>query len=457
MTRVRIRGIYATALTAVLNDAVTIVAPSRAIDRRFDESFEVTDWDVTVDATDDRQGISVVGTRGGVSTISEYVSECGFDVFSWPDPAPKGAVVTAEVIEELGRGAVVDLGQREGFLPYADTDEYVSTSDELRVQVHEPTPPWSDQRPVVGTDVWVFGGLVDLFRGDEAVQVEVDHPERESELIRTVEMIQTDIPAGWGVRFEGAAVDADLQVLGGAIDGVVTQVDDVRGRGNGDDPLWATRWFWFGRASRFEFDDRRRSVVATMPGHHRIKAGGDVESAAVDFVERLCEPDEFPVEPVLEQFGPREGDRYRIDHGKPDGRRFSLGEGEIIGRDGDTITVRREMSAGGRYDALESPREEGDSAVTKLREGRWWYPTVYRDSDGKSKGMYVNICTPVELFARKASYMDLEVDIIRRADGSVERVDTDELEEAVANGHVSSELAAKAREVATAVERALSK
>lgn len=456
MTRVRIRGIYATALTAVLHEAVTIVHPSAAIDGRFDESFAVTDWDVTVDSTEDRQGIGVIGTSNGVSTVGEYVRECGIDVFSWEDPAPLGTVFTAEVIEELGRGAVVDLGPREGFLPYTDTDTYVSAGDELRVQVHEPAPPWTDQRPVVGTDVWIFGGLVDLIRGDDTGPVQADRSEPKNELVRMVDTIGPNIPTGWTVRFEDAAEDADVQAVRDAIKQVISRVNDSQSEDNGVDSVWATRWFWFGRASRFALDDLRREVVATMPGHHRIKAGGELESAAVDFVERLCIPDDFPGEPVVDQFGPREGDRYRIDHGKPDGRRFSLGEGEVIGREGDTITVRREMSAGGRYDALEIPREAGDSAVTKLREGRWWYPTMYRDSEEQSKGLYVNICTPVELFARKASYMDLEVDVIRHADGSVERVDDDDLEDTVANGHVSRELAAKAREVATAVERALS-
>jgi predicted RNA-binding protein associated with RNAse of E/G family len=80
---------------------------------------------------------------------------------------------------------------------------------------------------------------------------------------------------------------------------------------------------------------------------------------------------------------------------------------------------------------------------------------VYRGSDGERRGTYVNVCTPVELFPRVARYVDLHVDVVRHADGRVERVDDDELDEAVAAGDVPEPLAEKARTVASAVERAL--
>ena len=94
--------------------------------------------------------------------------------------------------------------------------------------------------------------------------------------------------------------------------------------------------------------------------------------------------------------------------------------------------------------------------MTKFREGRWWYPTTYKAADGTSKGTYVNVCTPVELFPDCVRYVDLYVDVIRQPDGTVEIVDADELEDAVDAGLVSDELAAKANDVAEAVKRALS-
>jgi Ribonuclease G/E len=203
-----------------------------------------------------------------------------------------------------------------------------------------------------------------------------------------------------------------------------------------------------------------------MPGHHRVKATHDGASAAVDFVEALCDPGTgetdaddgvgFPFGVVTRQFGPAEGDAVRIEHGKPDGRLVVLGTGTVTDRDpAGSVTVRREMTPGGSYDALGVPRAAGDVAVTTLREGRWWYPTVYRDAEGDRKGTYVNVCTPVEVFPDAVRYVDLHVDVVKHADGTVDRVDDDELDEAERDGTVPPALAEKARSVATSIERAL--
>jgi predicted RNA-binding protein associated with RNAse of E/G family len=61
----------------------------------------------------------------------------------------------------------------------------------------------------------------------------------------------------------------------------------------------------------------------------------------------------------------------------------------------------------------------------------------------------------VEVFPREVRYVDLHVDVVKHADGTVERVDDDELDEAIDAGEVPESLAEKARSVATALESAL--
>jgi Ribonuclease G/E len=203
-----------------------------------------------------------------------------------------------------------------------------------------------------------------------------------------------------------------------------------------------------------------------MAGHHRVKAASDDASRAVDLVEALSSngawsgaPDadgDFPFEAVADTFGPAVCDDVRLEHGKPDGRLLVLGRAEVTGRDADgSLTLRRKMTAGGTYDALGVDREAGDVAITTVREGRWWYPTVYRDADGDRKGTYVNVCTPVECFPDAVRYVDLHVDVVKGPDGEVRRVDDDELDAAVAAGQVSEVLAEKARSVAASLVEAL--
>ncbi|WP_248907486.1 DUF402 domain-containing protein [Halocatena marina] len=467
MTTVRIRGIYATALTRLLSSEHEIVQGSEPIRARFEASFPDTPAAVTIASSDDRQGVRVSGEETeNVDTIVDTLRRTGIDTLAWPDPTPSEAIFDGRVKETHANGAVVDLGENkstdetggksEGYLSYANT-EYVEEDDNVRVQVEEAVPPWEDDRPVLRTKVSVSNGFARLMRGGE----------RETSSIDFVDLLPNEPRDGWAIRWRDRATDVGFDVLEAAMADLNDRAERIDSAHNSDisapDRLTAPRtaWVWFGRESRFALDEQRRSVTATMSGHHRIKAGTETASAAVDFAEAICESprsdtESFPFDVTARRFGPQKGDRITISHGKPDGRCITLGRGEVTDYDpAGTITLERQMSPGGSYDALGVERQAGDVAITKLKEGRWWYPTVYRGSDGERRGTYVNVCTPVELFPHTARYVDLHVDVVKHADGTVERVDDAELNVALERGEVTDSLAEKARSVATAIERAL--
>ena len=464
MSRVRVRGIYATALTATLE---TVVQASPAIQRRFEESFPADPPAVSVETTADRQAVGVHGEPAAVESVTDELAATSRDTFAWTASLPRGGVYAGEVTETLGSGALVDCGVGTGFLPYSKTAGHVDTGDRLRVQVREPRPPWADSRPVLDTTVRVFGSLAELVRGGSSGGIG-GAPE-------LAELLPVDPPEGWTPDWAPAADDVGLDALGNTLEQLGEQAERAEEALADAEPPettaphtdWTgelTRWVWFGREGRFTLDERRRAVVPTMPGHHRTKAGTEAASTAVDFVEAVCdEPgtdgsesdDGFPFEAVTRQFGPHEGDRVAIGHGKPDGRCIDLGPAAVTDCSDETVTVERELSGGGSYDALGVSKQAGDVATTKFREGRWWYPTVYRGADGERRGTYVNVCTPLEVFPEAVRYVDLHVDVVRHADGTVERVDDDELDAAVDAGHVGEALAEKARRVATAVGSAL--
>ena len=498
--RVRVRGIYTTGLTRLLRAAGhEVVRASEPIRRRFDGSFPVVSEAVRVETTPDRLGVGLHGDRASVTRLADRLGGVGLDAITVSEPAPLGAVFDARVTDTRGGGAICRLtsgeSDREGYLPFDAADGYVEEGDRLRVQVHEPAPPWSDDRPELGTRLRAVGGLATLVRGRTEPRVAGGDSDAARELAGMTDLLDPDLPDGWGIEWARDASAAGLDALEDALDlagerarridaGLGDDGDSAGDRdshgesdsaGDGDsgrdtantDALTAptaTAWVWFGRASRESLDGHRRAVTATMPGHHRIKAGSRRASAGVDFAEALLDTAEgfdadadFPFGVVTDQFGPSAGDRVRLAHGKPDGRCFSLGRATVTDCDPDgSVRLEREVSSSGTYDGLGTRREPGDTAVTKVREGRWWYPTTYRGADGQSKGTYVNVCTPVEVFPDAVRYVDLHVDVVQRPDGSVERVDDDELDDAVAAGHVTSALADRARSVASAVVRALS-
>ena len=479
-SQVRIRGIYTTALTRLLADEGNqVVQASPVIRDRFDEVFATRPADVRIETTRDGQGVELSGPPAAIDRLADRLSSVAIDAFAWAESVPRGAVYDVEVLDaDGGRGGVVDLGQgRRGYLRYDDVDGYVDAGNRYRVQVSEPTPPWSTDRPRVTPTLAVENGLCTLTTDRSGVSADVRDRTRAEELVGMTDLLSATVPDGWGLRWQPSAAAADLDGLDEALtDGVerVRELDETRcdlqsepGAPGQLAQSLATRWVWFGRESRFALDAIRRQVTKTLAGHHRIKAGDPAASAAVDFAEAVCgrlavetetaTDDDFPFAAVARQFGPVEGDRLTLVHGKPDGRRIELGTGTVTAWDPDgSLTLERTMRGGGSYDALDEPIEEGDVAVTNLREGRWWYPTTYRGADGTTKGTYVNVCTPVECFPDEVCYVDLYVDVIKRRDGSVSVVDTDELTEAETDGLLSGALAEKARTVASAVERALS-
>jgi Ribonuclease G/E len=466
----RVRGIYATALTRALATAGhDVVQASGPIRDRFDGDAVGGGGlaDARVETTADRQGVVVAGDPGAVETTAAVCLDAGVDALAWPAAAPLDGVFDARVTDTDGGAATCDLGPATGRLPFDRVDDHVETGDTLRVQVTEPAPPWLGGEPTLDARLRVREGVVELVRGGSGVRVGGRDESAAREVAGLLDVAGVGPADGWGARFDAAATASTLDDLTAALDRAndrARALDDALAAAVSDPgpvatPL-ATRFVWFGRESRVGLDDRRREVTPTMPGHHRTKATSEAASAGVDLAEALCgdalADAEFPFETVADRFGPHEGDVVAVEHGKPSGRLVTLGRGEVVERGPDgTVAVERSMSGGGTYDALGTRRESGDVALTKVREGRWWYPTTYRSADGESKGTYVNVCTPVECFPTAVRYVDLHVDVVRRPDGAVERVDDDELDDAVAAGEVSEPLAERAREVASGVERAL--
>jgi hypothetical protein len=466
---VAIRGIYATALTRRFLDADhAVVDASDPIRARFDADFGTAPHDARIETTRDRQGVGATGDADAVATAVDELALTR-DTLAWESPAPRDAVFDARVTETLGSGAVCDLGDAEGFLPFGNAADHVTVGDELRVRVAESVAPWIDRRPVLDTGVRVRAGPATLVHGASGVTVDARDDAAGRELAGMTDLLGIDPPAGWGLRWADAATDADMAALETALSRAVDRAESMPV----DDPVDpvrrvaapdATTWVWFGREARFALDADRRAVTTTMHGHHRVKAASSDASRAVDLVEALdaegsgiADADgEFPFAAVTDTFGPVAGDGVRLEHGKPDGRLIVLGRADVVDRDPDgTLTLRREMTAGGSYDALGVDRAAGDVATTKVREGRWWYPTVYRGADGERKGTYVNVCTPVECFPDAVRYVDLHVDVVKGPDGEVRRVDDDELDAAVDAGRLPPALAEKARSVASSLEHAI--
>ncbi|MHA1860232.1 MAG: DUF402 domain-containing protein [Candidatus Asgardarchaeia archaeon] len=192
--------------------------------------------------------------------------------------------------------------------------------------------------------------------------------------------------------------------------------------------------------SKFKMDDFRSGVIPTVKGHHFLKSGSKMFSHFVDFVEKLILRMEDRREIVEETFDemmgeifPKEGDQVSIQHIKLNGDVYHLGRGKVLRSNpiDKSIEIKRVFRSPGLYDGLNVPKEEGDYCITRLSFGSNFIKHSYFRKDGELKGYYYNVNTGVEIYPDEVRYVDLEVDVVRYPDGRVVVLEEDVLKDRV--------------------------
>jgi len=195
-------------------------------------------------------------------------------------------------------------------------------------------------------------------------------------------------------------------------------------------------------------DEIRNSVVPTVTNHHRLRI---IASEFVDLMEKKtlsAHPEKRGLisrnlenSLIWETYD--KGKKIGIEHAKLNGRVISLSEGEIVEVDptGKKLILRRSKFSGrASYDGLNLPKREGDYAISEVKEGMWFYKHTYFRKDGQVIGAYYNINTLIEFYPDKIRYVDLEMDVVRWPDGTVEVIDEGELNRQFKSGYLSEEL-----------------
>jgi hypothetical protein len=217
--------------------------------------------------------------------------------------------------------------------------------------------------------------------------------------------------------------------------------------------------FEFPGGSKEVLDALRVAVTPTLARHHRLRTidAKTVEKAESDLL-RHPEQKEALERKVLEEtiLSPLERcGIVRLEHIRPSGKMARFREGMLLESSEDRIVFKRSFSEG-RYDGLDIPIRHGDYGLTELQEGSWVVRHSYFTREGKPIGEYYNINTPVEIYPFGARYLDLEVDVIRRAGEAPFMVDREKLALLSQKGSISSALERKAVDVAEELMRTLS-
>lgn len=448
---VRVRGIYSTALTKFLMDkGFKISQPSKKIAERLGLEKSYDEFDVDIYDKRDSQGVVMVGTK--VEEIKSALEDEFIDVFFRKMPYQLYGIYKGMVVKRDEQYVYVDIGNAIGTVLIEELPDAIE-GDEVLVQVkkHNILPHLSILLTIPGD----YAVLIPKPIGTER-HVKISRKIKDQEERERLRILGLSVNLGdWGVLWRTAAAYKDWNVLRDELINLSKLADKLKEADKHSAPakIIEGRNIYeveFGGGAKKKLDNIRNDVVPTIEGHHQFKSYDPEIAFAVEIAEGILSKIPSQRNKIKEGFldalvsnkGPKVGWLFTLEHIKPDGHKVRIGPGEVLELSLNPlrIVIKRNLRPGKFYDGLEIPIEFGDYAITEIEEGKWWFKHSYYDKDGNLKGEYYNINTPIEIYPDKARYIDLEIDIVKWADGKKEIIDKEELKRHYEEGIVSERL-----------------
>ncbi|NPA05506.1 MAG: DUF402 domain-containing protein [Crenarchaeota archaeon] len=460
--RIRIRGIYATALTKLFLDAgFTVTQASRVIVERFKIPDLTIPADVTLKNTDDDMNrLLLIGYPWAVDKALEVLREklpyslylrsslgvhatvaarlTGRRTDGGCEAIVKGVRVVVRGLEECREGEIVKGSVvHTALLPGEDivvepntiqvVGDYAIVSKRpggFRVTFSEHIRS-SDRRALLASIAvpYTSNGYSIHWRSSARHGEEREIEEELRELVQRLKLIEAMQPTEDTVLEEGEAL----------------ALVDVSS------------------SDKEELDSLRAAVVPTLSHHHSIKANYRDTSLPeiIDYAEKALShgAQEQPLrQALLEEAAERLSKQHRVEliHVKLDGSYISIGPGRLqsIEADGDGIraVMERRVRSPGVYDGLGVEKEPGDTIYTYIDTSSWLIKHEYYSENGELKGIYLNINTPPEPTPTGFRYIDLEADLVNTG-GGWRLIDAEKLANAYREGRVTRRLLERVAEI----------
>ncbi len=455
--RVRIRGIYSTALTKLfLDNGFEIIQPSREIAKRFGlEEERYLSPEIDIYDRQDQQGVLIETLPKYTERITSLFFNEFTDVIIRKSKIQKGAIYKGIIYRPAPQGGfIIKLTiDKDAWLPPNDieTNKVIKLGDPIIVEVKELTEPL----PRVTTKITIPGDFAVLISSED---VKVSHKIRGEEREKLIEIGKILRPEGWGIIWRTGAMNAELEELQDEIERLKEEAEKLLKVAEKSPALVQLRegmnilTVTFPGMSKLRLDGIRSEVFPTVRYHHWLKSMGNSLTLIVDFSEKYLVKNGTEIEIInksikqmlLEEILPTENTIIKISHKKPRGREVILGPARIIFRDENGENVEfimyRRFKPGGYYDGIGAPKEPGDYGITIARLFDTKLITAYFNIENKLKGIYVNINTPIEYYNGHLSYIDLEVDVVYVPGEGAKILDNEKLKKHLEEGLISEKL-----------------
>ena len=474
MTTLRIRGLYATALTALFrqhHQDWEIVQPDDEVRACLPDAWRMDSPDVAIDEQPDSQGLRdtlrLSGSGDGIEGVLGVLQQHFTDVIIRRSGMQVGSMYMGLVglVSRERRQSIVYLGgQLSGTLPMGPDDRGPEVGARIPVRI-EALGNGPDRRPQLSAVLTVPGRYAVLSM-TPAVRIskQITSAGARERLQQLGNALETK---GWGIIWRTAAQNAADEVLSEEIQDLVQQAGDLRERLSGAKTLGylyggdvSTQVEMPGDAKRL-CDDLRAELLPTLPGHHKYKAQGDVYGATVDALEK-----ELPAQVLRNRTAPlgvlasvnamesplRDILRVRM-RALRDGRSTRY-EGQRVAYDLDAgwVELRQELRNKDSYpDGLRLDKRPGDYAVTRFQEGGWHYVTRFYGKQGAWKADYLGLATPTAIFSDQLHLVDFGVSICHSPEQPAELIGVESLQEQQNQGLVGAALVSKVQEEGAAL------
>ncbi len=461
LIRVRIRGIYATALTKIaLDEGFQIVQPSRIIAERFKLPDLKLPADVTIKTNDrDPNEVLVIGYEGKADRVLSALQRHLKYSFYWVSPLALHSTIKVLVIRRDENTCIVDAGGIEAELLATNCRE----NEQLVASVVRPgVKPYEKPRLVPGARI--IGDYAIVYEAAEKPRVTVsEHVRNTAKKAELVALASIATSKGLSVHWRSSSQFADEETLRKHLEELIRSLERIKHEaehGDAGKQYSKGELVALARLSSVdkEYLDRvRDEVTPTIRLHHSVKSNLPSFSAIVDYAEKLKQRGvsedalvEALTDTIMEHY--RQKHRIKILHIKPSAEIIELGNARLknIYRDRDSIIMilERIIHSKGVYDGLNIEKEPGDRIITEINTKEWVIRHTYYSANGELKGVYININTPPELTEEGIMYLDLEIDVIKNPQGETQIIDQDLLDQIFRKGIITAAMYEKALEEA---------
>ncbi len=459
VARVRVRGIYATALTELMLAAgFQVVQASQVIASRLGIPQLELPADVTLKHSDNEPSeLVVVGYTWAAEKVVEVLRRELPYSFYWVSRLPLHATVKARVTGSRDGRCMTSVGGVEAELV---TDECPEPGTALVAGVVRPgVKPGETPRLAPGPRV--IGDYAILYQGSQP-RVTISEHIRSREKRAELMSIAADYTSrGYSVHWRSSARSATAETLRSHLEELANQLEEVAKKAEqGSEGIYSegetVAVVRLSRPDKEKLDKLRSKTTPTMPWHHSVKSTAPELSTVVDYAEKLIPhgvEEEKLLLGLLDYLAERlqQTRTVKIIHVKPNGEAITLGEATVASASRENgrlvLVLERRVRSRGVYDGLGVEKEPGDRIETIVDTGSWVVKHTYYSRSGEVKGTYYNINTPPEVTPDAVIYLDLEVDVVKTREGT-RVLDLDELEKWANLGVVTEELKKRAIEEA---------